>query len=156
MDIKQLRDFIIIPALQNTLFYSEASVNLVLLTAGCESNFGEYVRQINGPAMGIYQIEPPTYNDVMKYLDRRSGLLSIILKQCFYHEDPPIDSLMYDLRYSTLLARAYYYRFEESLPDKDDWEGLATYWKKYYNTELGRGSVEGAIHISERIKRALE
>jgi hypothetical protein len=33
----------------------------------------------------------------------------------------------------------------EALPKEDDIKALASYWKKYYNTIHGKGTVSGAI-----------
>ena len=50
-----------------------------------------------------------------------------------------------NLPFQIIMARLYYYRFSEALPAYDDIEGLAKYWKKYWNTELGAGTVGEAI-----------
>ena len=42
--------------------YSESATNLLLGTAAQESRFGTYIKQINGPACGVFQIEPLTYS----------------------------------------------------------------------------------------------
>ena len=38
----------------------------------------------------------------------------------------------------------------EKLPNSYDIEGLAKYWKKYYNTEGGKGTVEKFIEKYEK------
>jgi len=38
-------------------------------------------------------------------------------------------------------ARLHYLRVAEAVPD--DLRGQAGYWKRYYNTRLGKGTVEG-------------
>jgi hypothetical protein len=38
------------------------------------------------------------------------------------------------------MCRLHYRRVPEPLPDAEDINGLAAYWKKYYNTKAGRGS----------------
>jgi hypothetical protein len=38
------------------------------------------------------------------------------------------------------MARIHYYRVAEALPHKDDLEGMAHYWKNYYNTPQGAGT----------------
>lgn len=41
---------------------SDAAVNLLLGTAAQESEFGKYIRQIRGPALGVFQMEPATFD----------------------------------------------------------------------------------------------
>ena len=40
------------------------------------------------------------------------------------------------------MCRVHYYRAPTKLPEAEDLDGLAHYWKKYYNTELGAGKPE--------------
>jgi len=47
--------------------------------------------------------------------------------------------LMVDLRYATAIARLVYWRVPKRLPEADDIEALARYWKTHYNTPLGAG-----------------
>ena len=44
------------------------------------------------------------------------------------------------------MCRVHYYRVSEALPEENDIEGMARYWKKYYNTPLGAGTEEEFIH----------
>lgn len=39
----------------------------------------------------------------------------------------------------------YWFKSASPIPSEHDIEGLAGYWKKYYNSYLGAGTVEGAI-----------
>ena len=38
------------------------------------------------------------------------------------------------------MTRIHYLRVPEKLPEANDVEGLARYWKKYYNTSAGKGT----------------
>jgi len=123
--------------------HSEASVNLLLGTAAQESGFGTYIRQIGGgPALGVFQMEPNTEADIwMNYLLYRRELLSHI-KRLAGLEAANAWHLEGNLIYQIIMARAHYLRVHEVLPPADDIEGLARYWKQYYNTPLGKGTVE--------------
>ena len=62
---------------------------------------------------------------------------------------------LYDFRYSTLMCRVHYFRVPEPLPvntgDKMVYlESLGRYWKKYYNTEKGAGTIAGFIKKCEK------
>jgi hypothetical protein len=50
-----------------------------------------------------------------------------------------------NLYYAAALCRVHYRRVREALPNEDDAEGMARYWKKYYNTVAGAGTVEKAV-----------
>ena len=60
-------------------------------------------------------------------------------------KDPDVVHLECNLPYQVLLCRVYLLRIAEALPAELDVQGQARYWKKYYNTELGRGTVEEYI-----------
>lgn len=39
----------------------------------------------------------------------------------------------------------YWFKSSKPIPSYKDIEGLAGYWKKYYNSCLGAGTIDGAI-----------
>jgi hypothetical protein len=125
-------------------------------------SWGVYRYQIGGIAIGICQIEPATHKDTLKRCrNKQLSVFEYILK-CFYPDfkytdiwdidfrlDNFIDdNLLLNDEYSIIIARMKYYLIPEKLPK--DIQGLAEYWKKYYNTELGKGEV------GEFIKRTKE
>ena len=131
----QLREKIIRPALHSLnaeIPYSEAAVELLMMTAAHESNLGTYVHQVGGPAEGIYQMEPMTELDIMSnFLKYRADLWKML----------PLDqSLVTNLTYSTQMARIHYFRDKEPLPDIEDFEGLARYAKRVWNTLEGKAT----------------
>ena len=53
--------------LEPEIKYTDDAINLVERTIAQESAYGKYRRQIGGgPALGISQIEPDTFNDLVK------------------------------------------------------------------------------------------
>jgi hypothetical protein len=125
--------------------YSPAAVNQLLGTAAVESDFGTYLRQRNGgPGRGVFSMEPATEKDIWEnYLDRNDHEdlardVCMVSGVCGY--DP--DALEYNLAYQIVMARIHYWRVEEPLPEPSDIEGLARYWKQYYNTHAGKGTVK--------------
>jgi hypothetical protein len=142
IDKDQLKLDIIRPVLQEMDMWSPSAEVLLLGTCATESNLGEYIKQIKGPALGIYQMESTTYIDIWtNFLKYRPELVNRILKVCNYKEEPFAEELIYNLKLATIFARLQYYRQKESLPDHNNIYGLAKYYKKYYNTENGKGSV---------------
>lgn len=54
-------------------------------------------------------------------------------------------NLLANIPYQIVMARLHYRRCKEPIPAKDDINGLAQLYKKRYNTELGKATVEEAI-----------
>jgi len=147
--IKQYRDYIVTPVLKEFNMHSEAAVRLVLGTAAQESKF-EFVKQIGkGPALGWYQMEPATHNDIWdNYITFKPNLRDKILfgvGAIFHHDIEMHNLLIGNAFYATLMCRLHYRRRKEPLPHEDDIEGMAAYWKQFYNTYKGKGTVEEFI-----------
>ena len=133
---------------------SEEAVDLLMMTMAHESHLGTYLWQTNGPAQGPFMIEPETWLDTMKYIERKEwqGGWMIPWDQGLYghHVRPEENDSMdpMNLRDSIVIARLHYWRVEEALPDKADYrysdylKALSRYAKKYYNTELGSATPE--------------
>lgn len=122
--------------------YSEAAEELLILTAAAESLGGQYIYQMGGPAVGIFQMEPNTHDDIWEnYLEYKPELA---LETSFWTHSKDSEALVYNLAYAILMARIHYLRVAEPLPSATDIDGLAYYWKKYYNTYRGKGTVRGA------------
>jgi hypothetical protein len=136
------RQYIIKPTLEYLGMWSPAAENLVFGTAAHESLLYHLKQQGGGPAQGFFQIEGDSHQDLydnfLNYridLMQRVNALDALTPECG-------DSLIGNLYYSTAVCRLIYYRRPEALPEADDIEGLAQYWKDHYNTHLGKGRVE--------------
>jgi len=143
-----LKKYVIVPSIKSIDLYSKSAVNLLLGTAAHESHLGHYLKQKRGPALGIYQIEPNTHKDIWtNYINYRDDLIEKIFqlyKIDHYYEQ--IDQkLISDLSYATIITRLIYYRIPEKLPISSDIDGLARYWKKYYNTHKGKGTISAFV-----------
>jgi hypothetical protein len=154
----QLRDLItvVLKYLEPEIPFSEAAVELLMLTAAVESNLGDYVKQTKGPAKGIFQVEPATERDVMdRYLGSkyRNRLKDKVLRLA---GDPPpgIDPAVFDLDYQIALARCFYWMKPQALPElkmiggRPDYNSIvmmAKYYKVHYNTHLGKSTVKKTV-----------
>lgn len=142
----QLRQFVIKPALQDLVLYSDAAEELLIFTCANESNGGFYLKQIAGPALGIYQMEPKTYNDIWQnYIIHKHDLQLKLLHHFNAPVMPDENRLIYDLRFATAMARIHYTRSLEPLPKFYDVDSLWLYYKKYYNTYLGKADYHEAL-----------
>lgn len=140
----QLRQYVIRPVLQRlSLPNTETAEELLVLTACVESRCGYYLRQIAGPALGIFQMEPATHKDLWdNYLAFHPELAEIVQRMAVTCQ---ADEMVWNLNYATAMARIHYLRVKHPLPDTSNTRGLAQYWKAHYNTMLGRGNVDDAL-----------
>ena len=146
MDALELNRWVIIPALERIGLYSESAANLLVGTVAHESHMGRWFRQVNGPALGIYQIEPDTIDDIyINFLKYRPSL-RISVDELMTSAFGRYESAVSNLAFATALARLVYYRAPDALPAHNDVEGMAAYWKQHYNTVLGKGTEEQFIN----------
>lgn len=137
INAEQLRTKLIRPILQKEHLWTLASEQLLMTTAAQESNLGEYIVQMDGgPAVGIFQMEPDTYHDI-----RVNVVTHPNIRLSFSISPEPQDQI-WDFRLAAIMCRLAYWRHEEPLPIHTNIEGLAKYWKKYYNTSLGKGTIK--------------
>jgi hypothetical protein len=135
--------------------------NLLLGTFAHESRLGTYLVQIGGgPALGLGQVEPPTNNLVLSWLMAHKPDMYQAVKRIrgrthintgIVSTDINLVALEHNHQYNCAIARCLYYSIQSPLPDEDDVEGMAHYWKKYYNTEKGKGTVEGFVESYDEL-----
>lgn len=148
------RDFrllVIRPTLQGLGLWSAAAERLLLGTALAESGLRR-LKQVRGPALGLFQMEPATHEDLWKsYLRFRPQWAARLggLTAVFALNHPPHERLIWNLRYATAMARLVYWRRPEPLPDAADLDALGTYWKAHYNTRAGDGTPARWRHAIE-------
>ncbi|MCC9625434.1 hypothetical protein LPB41_27480 [Thalassospira sp. MA62] len=153
INAQQLRQLVVRPVL-GVLGLPDPDVaeNLIMGTAAHESHLGDYIEQVGGgPARGIYQMEPATLDDCYtNYLDY-GGRADLRAKVDGFLASSPamsaggpdkVAQLATNLAYATAMCRIRYYRVPQAMPtDPNDVDGLAAYWKQYYNTPSGAGTV---------------
>ena len=128
---------------------SAVADQLVLGTAVVESR-AKYIRQIGGgPAMGIYQMEPGTHNDIWTNVLAYKTTLRNLMLSISINRNP--EEMLGNLFYATAMCRVHYYRFSEALPLIHDYEGLAQYHKTYYNTSEGATEITESTEIFKKI-----
>lgn len=157
MNFNQLRDLVVectLRYLDPEIPYSEEAVDLLMMTACHESLCGEYIKQVNGPAQGIYQMEPATEIDINdNYLDFREELRGKVEDFLVEYDSDPSkphlsSEMTWNLAYATAMARVHYFRVPRPLPVQEGQsrraylEALSLYAKQHYNTELGKATPE--------------
>lgn len=153
LNCKQLTELIIEPALKDLVMFSQDAVELLLFTCANESNGGSYLHQVNGPALGIYQIEPRTYADLWEnFINKKNDILMKLTHSFDCNRMPSEDRIIYDLRYATAIARIFYARIPHPLPSATDVNAIWNYYKTYYNTSAGKANFYTAYHAYIQFK----
>lgn len=149
MDAQVFHDYIMFPTLAtmskygNFNYNSAAARQLMLATAAQESHVGTYLKQVKGPALGPYQMEPPTLLDL--YKNFATGERRVLLHRFASPaelEEAPLIAVVGNLHYATALARMNYRRFPAALPAFGDQKAMWAYYKKYWNSVLGAATEE--------------
>jgi len=143
--------------------YSPEAENLIFGTGLVESNY-DYLKQWNnGVARSWWQIEPGmtgALDTIVNYLDYRKNLLgkcAVAAKVApFYfrvgvEEEEVRDLLEINISYAIIMCRLKYRRVPKKLPKTV--KGMANYWKKYYNSDLGKGDPKEFIERYENVTK---
>ncbi len=148
LDKKKLRD-LIEHTLRNfeaetkgLVKYTEEARELLMMTCAHESHLGTYRKQVGGPALGIFQMEPATFDDLKQNFISYRPILHGILK------DRKAEELVEDDVLAIVMARLLYFRAPETIGDtKEEWASLA---KKRYNTVAGKATEAKYLEDYER------
>jgi hypothetical protein len=151
----QLASLVVRPTLARLPFNDgPVGLNLTLGIAAQESG-GQALAQVpTGPALGLWQIEPATHQDVWdNYLKFKPDLAATIAGFAF--ASMPRDmQLAANLAYACAIARLICRRAPEPLPSSSEPALLGAFWKTHYNTAGGAGAVDEfvrnfALHIGD-------
>lgn len=157
----QLRRFVVRPALEHLGLRSPAAENLVLGTAAHESGGFKFIDQVTsseaadplGPAIGLWQIEPATHDDLWRnFLAYRDPLAKKVLALIAPEPERHVQ-LATNLIYGAAVCRLIYYRAPQALPAAEDLASLAEYWKRFYNTPAGKGTIQQFVDDYKRYVR---
>lgn len=151
--VTDVREFVVRPSQQRLGLWSQTSENLVVGTGLTESGGFTYLDQMTpgpGPAYGLWQMEKATHDDLwINYLPGQPSALRDVLLEIAGSRNPrmipPITTLHWNLMYAAAMCRIHYKRVRASLPVADDFADMAAYWKQWYNTPLGKGTIEKAL-----------
>ncbi len=155
IDIKQFNDAILVPTLVSLGLYSKEACELIIGTGLQESGFTQIQQEGKGPALGFFQCEPETYHSILRtvFLDHAS-LKNIILASLGCEMMPEPNALLWNLKLAVIICRLHYHRIQAPIPT--DLSGQADYYKKYYNTNLGKGTATEYIYNYQRYSSHVE
>lgn len=155
MNPRHLANYIVVPVLDQLGMLSLSAVRLMVGTAVVESDCGTWVRQLQGPALGVFQMEPATFESLWAdYLQYRPQLAAEVRRMAGTW--PPGSTAMVGNNWlACAMARLAYWRVSQPLPKPDDFEGLAAYHKRYYNTELGAARLAETTPKFEQVVKSI-
>lgn len=155
INLGNLATEIIRPTLSIMLGYSRhinstSAENMLLLICMVESEYKEEtrLRQLrNGPALGIWQMEPATHDSQWNHFISKRPVLVQIMKgfarrQYALAVMPCAEEMVGNLYYACAMARLKIWRAPPPLPDEDDFDGMFDYWNKYYNANANNDEAE--------------
>ena len=132
--------------------HSKEACDLIYETGMAESGYRALEQKGSGPALGFFQCEPNTADDILKnYVIFRSSISQKLLElglpakiladiKSRDHMDVLKYSLLTNLALQVAFCRLKYRRDKDPIPTTKKLR--AAYWKKVYNTEKGKGTVE--------------
>ena len=106
--------------------------------------------QTNGPALGFWQMEPFTHDDLWKTYLPRHPEISAVLMNTLKGKAPSAEYLETNDTYACLMSRVLLYRIPAPLPNALSATGWASYWKKWYNTAQVGGTIARAVPLFQR------
>lgn len=139
MNAQQLLDCIITPTLKymGGNYCTDNARMLLLATAAVESKCGYYIKQIGGPALGIWQMEPDTRDDILANCDALRNMCFLKAINRLAVSAPNGDDLTTCALYACSMARLKYAMDSKPLPDHTDILAMYGYYKRIYNTPAG-------------------
>ena len=144
---KEIREIIEF-TLEHLDMHSDDAVEMVYKTGMAESGY-RALRQMGGPAIGFFQVEPATMNDTIKNYVNYRPALQAKLWALGWDDSNGEKRLLSSIALQVAFCRLKYRRDSKPLPKANDVVEQAKYWKRVYNTELGRGTVKHFIKANE-------
>ena len=139
LDLGQFKALLVRPVLDQLGLGGSAALNLLTGTALVESGLVWLRQNGGGPALGLWQMEPATHDDIWRnFLGFRPALAATVRQVGGTGAGVGSAGLLVgNLAYACAMARVAYVRAPRALPLPTDSVGLSAYHKQFYNTPLG-------------------
>ena len=129
--------------------YTPDALALVMRTGYAESGYKVLKQYGGGPAIGFWQVEPVTAHDTIdNYVNYRKKYKDALQELGCNFENLEF-SLLSNIAVQVAFCRLKYMRDPKPIPSASNIEEQAKYWKRVYNTELGKGTVEHFVEMNE-------
>lgn len=111
---------------------------------GCVESDLMYRKQFgDGPARGLLQFEEDSaYAEAAYYCNSKPKLKAYVER--YFGKNHSFKLIENNDRYSIVMARIYFMRLRDEIPESV--YGQACYWKQYWNTSAGKGTVDKYIN----------
>ncbi len=128
--------------LEELNMHSDDAVELIYRTGMAETKYRHLIQMGGGPAVGFFQCEPATMRDIIEnYASYRPDIMTKLYALGYDEKDAEM-RMMGSIPLQVAFCRLKYRRDKHAIPDLDDIAGQAKYWKRVYNTELGKGTID--------------
>ena len=128
--------------------YSEDAAAMIYRTGMAETGYKHLKQMGGGPAIGFFQIEPATMYDVLDNYAAYRPQIKSDLYALGYDDSDAETRVMANIALQVAFCRLCYRRDKNPIPKLEDMEAQAKYWKKVYNTELGKGTVKHFMEMN--------
>lgn len=127
---------------KNLVLNSPAAIELMMGTWAVESDGGRWLKQFgNGPARSAWMIEKPTFCDIIKRCNFiHEEVIGMTAKYSSTLSDSDFLLIETNHKLACQIARLKYFLCPEIIPET--LEGQAQYWKTWYNTYKGAGTID--------------
>lgn len=130
------------------IYDTPAARELLFGTACAESGLRPRFQDKHGTAIGLFQVEYATFLDLWnRAIKNKHPKLYKEIQKNYAGEDRQIrfEDLQLSDELCAVFARMKYAESKSHIPPATDLEAQAKYYKKYYNTELGKASVQSYL-----------
>ena len=142
MNKTQLEELVVKPTIQEIpKGYSDEALLAMMMIIAHESLRGKYLKQVGGPALSIYQMEPATYHSIWKFGDSiwdnalKLGFITTLDFNPCNKTYPKPERMIYDLRFATFMARQRLFMKPKKIPK--GMGAISRYLKENWNSSLG-------------------
>lgn len=154
MNLHQVKKYWVEPALE---FFPEQlrtdNRKQFMVAIGLVESGYNYVAQVpEADALGYWQVQRSTYLDnQVNFLDFKNEFNHYwtLFRKIHAASYPSMAS---DCVFACYMGAITVYRAPAALPEYNDIKGMAKYWKTYYNTSQGAGSIEEAFQDMQQVK----
>lgn len=116
-------------------------------TAQAETAYGDTIDIHRDSGYGIMQFDRAGFDDVVQRTNAKNK--ELVMKNYGVNIDHvQIEQLQYSPLLSVIFARLKYKLIPDEVPTTK--EGRAAYWKKWYNSYLGKGTIEHYLKASQK------
>lgn len=152
MALAAIKTGIVMPVVAALALPGDATARIQLMTGigNVETAYRTRRQYGGGPALGFWQVEPRTHDDIWRnFLSGRPALAEVARRYlpAACGGVPMAEAMTESDIYAACMASLVFYRSPAGLPVRDNARAQCAAWKQAYNTAAGAGRVD-ATHIA--------